>query len=656
MSAHPSAGRRTVLLLYLLFASSLAASAATSPVRTFKQTAISPDATHVAWVEGLLDQSGDPTPNSAIYVLDLKSPNAAAKRIRAAKTDAREESIAWSPDGRRLAFLSDAEAPGQRQVFVTNLTDAAPRRLTKGTGAVSGTSWSPDGRSVAVLFTENAPRDAGPLAAMTPETGLVDQKVYEQRLAVIDVASGTVRQVSPADMYVHEYDWSPDGQRFVVTAAPGAGDANWYVSRLYTLAVDGGAWKEIYKPPLQMAVPRWSPDGKAVAFIGGLMSDEGVTGGDIFLVPATGGEARNVTPAIQASPSWLAWTDVNTIVFAETIDGDVGIGRVDVGSAQITQLWRAPETLSAGAFASISLSRDGSTIAAAEHSASKPPEVCAGPIGACRQVTHVNQGVTPSWGEMKSLHWTSDGARVQGWMAYPSNYDPQRRYPLIVVPHGGPASVAFSAWPTRHFTPEVLSARGYFVLAPNPRGSYGSGEAFTQANIKDFGYGDFRDILAGVDEAVKTLPIDSDRIGITGWSYGGYMTMWAVTQTNRFRAAVAGAGIVNFQSYYGQNDIDAWLLPYFGATVYDDPAVYARSSPITFITHVKTPTLVLVGERDGECPPPQSREFWHALKTLGVETALVIYPGEGHAILGRDHRNDIMERLATWFDDHLKAK
>jgi dipeptidyl aminopeptidase/acylaminoacyl peptidase len=191
---------------------------------------------------------------------------------------------------------------------------------------------------------------------------------------------------------------------------------------------------------------------------------------------------------------------------------------------------------------------------------------------------------------------------------------------------------------------------------PNPRGSYGQGEAFTRGNVKDFGYGDLRDILAGVDTVVKTLPVDNDRIGIAGWSYGGYMTMWAVTQTNRFRAAVSGAGLSNFQSYYGENDIDQWMIPYFGASVYDDPAVYARSSPINFIKNVKTPTLVVVGERDGEVPAPQSREFWHALKALGVETQFVVYEGEGHAILNPEHRQDIQQRMTAWFDRFLKPE
>jgi dipeptidyl aminopeptidase/acylaminoacyl peptidase len=223
----------------------------------------------------------------------------------------------------------------------------------------------------------------------------------------------------------------------------------------------------------------------------------------------------------------------------------------------------------------------------------------------------------------------------------------------VVMVHGGPGWSVEPAWPGPFFNTYELSAHGYFVLYPNPRGSFGQGETFAQANVKDFGYGDFRDILTGVDEVVKTLPIDNHRVGITGWSYGGYMTMWAVTQTNRFRAAVAGAGLFNWQSYYGENDIDEWMMPFFGASVYDDPAVYARSAPVTFIKNAKTPTLVLVGERDGECPAPQSREFWHALKTLGVETQLVIYPGEGHAFLEPEHRRDVMNRLIGWFDQHM---
>jgi dipeptidyl aminopeptidase/acylaminoacyl peptidase len=220
--------------------------------------------------------------------------------------------------------------------------------------------------------------------------------------------------------------------------------------------------------------------------------------------------------------------------------------------------------------------------------------------------------------------------------------------------HGGPAAQATQSWPATNNMPAILSAEGYFVLVANPRGSYGKGEGFTAANVRDFGGGDFRDIMAGVDHVLKTQPVDENRLGIIGWSYGGYMTMWAVTQTQRFRAAVAGAGVANMQSYYGQNQIDGWMIPYFGASVYEDPAAYAKCSPITFIRNARTPTLIVVGDSDKECPAPQSYEFWHALKTLGVETKLVVYENEGHHFRNPAHMEDLLDRSVDWFDSRLR--
>jgi dipeptidyl aminopeptidase/acylaminoacyl peptidase len=379
-----------------------------------------------------------------------------------------------------------------------------------------------------------------------------------------------------------------------------------------------------------------------------------VTGGDIYLVPSTGGDAKNLTPGMKASATWLAWQPSNQILFSELVDGNSGFAMVNPSDAKITTMWTGEAAIASGfgAFYPV-LAADSKTCALIMQSFKQPPEVWAGPIGNWKQVTHVNESLHPSWGEAKSIHWTSDSFRVQGWLLYPQNYDPNRLYPMVVSVHGGPASAARPSWPGSFFSLPLLSSQGYFVLFPNPRGSYGQGEDFTRANVKGFGYGDLHDILAGVDEVVKTLPVDNSRIGIAGWSYGGFMTMWAVTQTNRFRAAVSGAGIANWQSYYGENDIDQWMIPYFGASVYDDPAVYAKSSPINYIKNAKTPTLILVGDRDGECPAPQSYEFWHALKTLGVENQFVVYEGEGHYIYKPGDQRDIMSRLLNWFNQHL---
>ena len=287
-----------------------------------------------------------------------------------------------------------------------------------------------------------------------------------------------------------------------------------------------------------------------------------------------------------------------------------------------------------------------------------------------KQITHYNDNLKPAWGKSESVTWISPVQpsptispsgdlkefNVQGWLLYPANYDPAKRYPLIVYVHGGPSSATLPHWPRAGYGPVPFAALGYFVLMPNPRGSYGQGEAFTQANRKDFGYGDLRDILAGVDAVTRSHNIDPERVGLTGWSYGGFMTMFAVTQTNRFRAAVAGAGISNWQSYYGENSIDQWMIPFMGASVYDDPGVYAKMSAINFIHNVKTPTLAVVGDRDGECPAPQSFEFWHALKAQHVPTQLVVYPNEGHGFVDPEHQRDVIARALEWFQKYMPAQ
>ena len=629
-----------------------------SATHHFGQTAISPDGKKVAWVEDVITKRGAPTGATVIYVADLLSKNP-PKRISAAVADAihREASVAWSPDSKRIAFLSDALNAGQLQLYVTDAAGppASVRKLTQVKGFLATPGWSPDGRTIAVLFTENATRAAGPLVAETPETGEIKDSFFEQRLALVDVATTKLRQISPADTYIYEYDWSPDGLRFAVTAALGNGDNNWYIAELYTLDAATGLMKSIYKPPLQIANPAWSRDGQRIAFIGGLMSDEPSVGGDIFTISAAGGEATNLTPEMKASASWLTWTAEGEILFGEYLEGDSGLATIHPADGTKFQLFRKAGQLTAGAWGvNLSLSRDGKTSAVIRSSFSAPPEVWAGPTAEWTQITQRNKSIKPAWGEAQSLHWKNGGFEVQGWLLYPRDFDPHKKYPLIVRVHGGPGAAVLSEWPSSSDYYSPLAGAGYFVLQPNPRGSFGQGEAFTRANVKDFGYGDFKDIMAGVDAATSVAPIDPNRLGICGWSYGGYMTMWGVTQTNRFKAAMAGAGLSNWQSYYGENLIDQWMIPFFGKSVYDDPDVYAKSSPINFIKNAKTPTLILVGDSDGEVPAPQSYEFWHALKTLGVETQFVVYEHEGHMFSSPKHRRDVVERTLAWFDAHLR--
>lgn len=605
--------------------------------RQIDQVAISPDGSRIAYITGgavsMIAANGGATQS-----ISLHSGNSA-------------RAMAWSPDSRRLAVIADlaGDVP-HAQLWLADAATTKAHRLAELNGYAQTPRFSPDGKRLALLFISGIPRIAGPLQPMTPLAGVVDEKIYEQRITLVDLNSGALKAVTPADMYVYEYDWTPDGSGWAATAAHGSGDNNWWIARLYLADAASGQMRELYAPKLQICEPHVSPDGKEVAFIEGLMSDAGLNGGDIHVVSTSGGEARDITPGIQSSPSTVNWEAQDRIIFGELVDGKAAFATISTHGGSVQTLWTGEEWISTDAnnvIVAASLAQNGTSSAVIRQSSAAPPEVWAGEIGKWQKLTNLNAQSKPTWGEARNVHWDNDGEKVQGWLLLPKDYNAAKKYPLVVSVHGGPSYACASRFDE---TLGEYSAMGYFMLCPNPRGSFGSGEAFTQGNVKDFGGGDFRDIMAGIDALAKDYPIDATKLGIRGHSYGGYMTMWAVTQTTRFRAAVAGAGISDWLSYYGLNDIDEWMIPFFGASIYDDPAVYAKSDPMHFVKNVKTPTLILVGDRDGEVPMPQSVEWWHALKTLDVPTELVVYANEGHAISKPADARDYQLRTLEWFE------
>ena len=615
--------------------------------------ALSPESAHVAWVQSTAASTSKQT-----YVRGT-SENTAATGVRVPITGDRTDfDPAWSPDSKTLAFFSSAGQKEQRQLWAVKADGSDPKKITDLKGYAARPRWSHDGKQIAFLYIEGA-GGGGPLMAAAATTGVIDTAIHNQRIAVLDTASGKLRQVSPENLHIYDYDWSPNDRMFVATAAPGPGDNNWWIAQIYTIDVGNGNTTSIYKPSLQVALPRWSPDGNSIAFIEGLMSDEGFHGGDLFTMTVNGRDVVNRTPSRKTSVNSFFWQAPDRILVIEYLGGGSAISELSLTNNSERTIWKGPDGIHAfGNFPNFALSRDGKFAAAVRGTYDSPPDVFAGPLGEWRQLTNNNAGLHMNWGKAESIEWTNEGFNIQGWLVPPAKVEADKKYPMVVLIHGGPSGVTTSEWPASFGMSRAiiaaLSARGYYVLLPNPRGSYGQGEEFTRANVKDFGGGDLRDDLAGVDAAIKKYPIDPNRLGVTGWSYGGFMTMWTVTQTNRFHAAVAGAGIANWQSYYGQNLIGQWMIPFFGASVYDDPAVYEKSSPIRFIKNVKTPTLVIAGERDAECPSAQSYEFWHALKTLGVPTHLIVYPGEGHLFIKPEHQVDRMEQTVGWFDKYLK--
>ncbi|MGA7553172.1 MAG: hypothetical protein WBW54_05490, partial [Candidatus Acidiferrales bacterium] len=376
-------------------------------VHSFHQAEISPNGKMVVWVESLPAPGGGPSANLGIYVANADGTGT-PRRITAgnAKAAYQEHDIAWSPDSATLAFLSDAAQTGQLQLFIAPVSKPTPaKKLTNFKGFVSDPGWSPDGKQIALLYTENATRAAGPLVAETPDEGVVSENFLEQRLTLVDPATASVRQVSPADIYVYEFDWAPDSKRLVVTAAPGNGDDKWYVANFFALDSASNTMTPLMpKPAMQIAVPRWSPDGRTIAFIGGLMSDEGSVGGDVYAIPAMGGDARDLTPGMKASASTITWSaDSTKILCVENKDGLAALGVIDASAGGENTLHTFPGHVSAGGYGlAISISADGRTSAAIQQSFDDPPEVWAGKLGTWKQITHKNASLHPAWGKSVS--------------------------------------------------------------------------------------------------------------------------------------------------------------------------------------------------------------------------------------------------------------
>jgi dipeptidyl aminopeptidase/acylaminoacyl peptidase len=644
----------SVLAVFAMAVGAAVAAPLSKPQHIFMDVRSSPDGRHVASVEGDAPPSGGSPVARDLVIRSADGKATVVVNLPCGKAiQCWPASPAWTPDSRKVSFALRTPGSHARSIYQVNPDGSDLMRVVAFNGTIDALRYSPDGQ-LAMLATEGATKELGAVEAGAPIAGDLDEAPPEQRIAVLE--QGKLRWASPADLFVYEFDWRPDGRGFVGTAAPGDGDNNWWVAKLYAFDRSSTEGRILYaptSPQQQLATPKVSRDGRRVAFIVGIMSDFGSTGGDIYTLPLAGGLVTNITPKLPASVTAIHW-GCNGHLMAVVIAADQ-TQLVDFGSAETNRpgklLWQGQELL--GNYATQLMGDCPAGVVALAHQAfNHPMEIEIGAVGKWHDLTHVNVDVTAPF-TVQSLSWKSDEFNVQGWLVLPEAAQGGGKVPLVTVVHGGPAAA---------FQPDFMGAgrqrllleHGYALFLPNPRGSYGQGEAFASANVRDFGYGDLRDILAGVDAAAHAGPIDPEKMGITGHSYGGFMTMWAVTQTNRFKAAVAGAGISNWQSYYGENGIDEWMIPYFGGSVYEDPAVYAKSSPINFIRQVRTPTFSYVGAADIECPAAQTQEFGHAIKALGIPSATVIYPDEGHAIHDPGHLADLNKRTLDWFERYLK--
>src|SRR5713101_6694607 len=374
----------------------------------YDDIALSPDGAHVAWV-----QSTAATTSKQTHIRGT-SDNAVAVPVNLAATGERKDSDpAWSPDSKSIAFFSNAGEKDQAQLWTVNADGYDPKKITHLNGYAARPRWSHDGERIAFLYIEGA-GGGGPLMAAPATTGVIDTAIHNQRIAVLDIANGQLRQVSPLDLHIYDYDWSPDDRTFVTTAAPGPGDNNWWIAQIYTIDIAKSNATSIYKPSLQLAVPRWSPDGESVAFIEGLMSDEGFHGGDLFTISANGRDLSNRTRGRKSSVSSLFWQTPDRILFTEIVGGGSAISELTLSNNSVRTIWKGAEGLYAfGNFPNFAVSKDGKFAAAERSSFETPPEIWAGSVGNWRRLTSNNSAQDSSWGKAENLEWTNDRFNIQ---------------------------------------------------------------------------------------------------------------------------------------------------------------------------------------------------------------------------------------------------
>ncbi len=639
---------------------------------------ISPDGTKVAFVIGESFKMDSSQPKSQIWVVSNDGTD-----LRVLTAGTRTDSLPrWSPDGKALAFASDRIEDGQKQIYLLSFDGGEARGLTEIKGAIptprglNSLQWSPDGEALAFLKEDVETLEEKFKNGQKDDAIEFEKNHKYVRLWVVEVATRKVRCASPEGAQVWEFAWSPDSTSFAATVSDFPYEWSWYHNRLVRFQSSEETPYTLYQNHRsQVALPRWSPDGLQIAFLSSFWSDRGVTSGDIWAIAARGGEARNLTQDMEASFGWMEWQpNSQTLTTLAHEKGGMSLSEVHAQRGQRKILWLEEVTFAEPFWPRFSLAcpRDNdqsktgeidyapTSIAVVREDASHPRDIWIAVKDALndvkwRQLTHLHpQTEKFQIGTMESIRWKgADGWEMQGILVQPVGYERGKKYPLVTWVHGGPASSATFRYATDGYT-QLLAARGIAVFLPNYRGSVGRGVEFVESNFGDLGGKDFQDILLGVEQCVQLGIADSSRLGIGGWSYGGFMAAWAVTQTDRFKAAVMGAGISNWLSFHGNSVLADWDAMHLNANPYDRDGVYQRFSPINHVRRVRTPTLILHGEKDGDVPPEQSYQFFRALKDLNIETDLVIYPREGHAPCEKMHLLDLARRIPDWFEKHLK--
>lgn len=566
----------------------------------------------------------------------------------------------WSPGGRALAFLSDrgaadVEAGDGTQVYLLRDGEKKAVRLTSAPGGVEQFEWSPDGKMIAFIARDQAtPEERERKAAGYDPVVLPERDLKYSRLWVTDLSGRGAVQVTKQNFEINEMAWSPAGDEFalIVAPTPGAEDSN-NLSLVIINRLTGELVRTLAKNVSPVAgILRWSPDGRWVTFFETPPTKE--ANNWLSLAPARGGAVRPLLKDYRGSILMSEWAPDSKSLLAQSVEGTGEvISRIDISTGAFHKIADVIQSQWGASF-----STNGEAVAYLAQTPESADDVwVVGQNTRPRRLTDFNPQ-TKSWlfGKVSEVVWknSKDGLTRRGVLITPPGYQPGELYPAVVNTHPGD-----TAWWTGFHASkwwdwgQLLASNGYVVFLPNTRGVTGEGGAMHATN-EHWGGMSFQDLMDGVDYLIARKIADPQRLGIGGWSNGGFITEYTITRTTRFRAAVAQAGHSNLFSLYGTSYLREGLRRISKASPYHDRGWYDEHSPITFIKNCRTPTLLLHGEFDAGVPVGQALEFYAGLKDAGVEAELVIYPRERHSIQEYSHRIDVQKRMLAWFDKHLK--
>lgn len=575
--------------------------------------------------------------HSSIWLYERTS-NVFRRLTTAGKIDS---SPRWAPDGRAIGFLSEREDE-KPQLFLLSMSGGEGEHLSNAGSDISAFKWSPDGSAIAYLAKDEAEEQPEQDEASLDDERVVSEDYKATRLRSIEITSREVNEVlAEGNWTVSEFAWLPNNEQLVV-AANNIHNPEILADELYVVDSNGGKMRGLGKPDGPFQGLQVSPDGKTLAYVG--VSDGGPSPHDVYLQSIAGGTPKNLTsPIIDRPISTLAWINSDSLVMLAAEGFGSTLYRVNT-AGEVTQRQNFSDQLL------WDVAVKGSVRASIRSSSVSPPELWISDDNSEQQVSNLHADFPKLIAPKIFRYPSDDGMEIEAALFMPTEPG-NSMLPLVTLVHGGPAG----RWSHRvNDWIQLLAARGYAVFAPNIRGSVGYGLSFVRSNRRDWGGGDFRDVMAGVDYLIDQGIADPDRLAIGGWSYGGYMSAWAVTQTHRFKAAVIGAPMTDLAVEYGTEtaDINAYDTWYLG-TPYENLDDFIRMSPITHVKNAQTPSLILVGEDDPIDPVAQCWQFYRGLRRYDVEAELVIYPREPHRIQEELHKLDLLERMMEWFDRFL---